>query len=207
VGISEKGDVAMDVKKKGKFYYARYRQSDGVEFAASIRTPFKRVAVGIVGAIDRAVRTRDYTSLDPEAREVATRLFKDKLDDYLPGLRKMDNHERGMSLWESMQYCLTYPEVATKGHGQAEKQGLSIRLIPLDSTKHLRSMERAHGLGLVPEAIELIPTGTTVEFICLTNETAKRLKNVTVQRDRDNFPELRWGSLLKNVCEGGEIIP
>jgi integrase len=115
VGISEKGDVQMDVKKKDKFCYVRYRQGDGVEFSASTRTQSKRVAVGIAGAIDRAVRTRDYTSLDPEAREVATRLFKDKLDDYLPGLRKVDNDQRGMSLWEAMQYCLTYPEVTAKG--------------------------------------------------------------------------------------------
>ncbi len=57
-----------------------------MELAASTLTQLKRVAVGIAGAIDRAVRTRDYTSLDPEAREVAMRLFKDKLDDYLPGL-------------------------------------------------------------------------------------------------------------------------
>ncbi|MBI5249102.1 MAG: site-specific integrase [Desulfomonile tiedjei] len=105
----------MDVKKKGKVYYVRFRQGDGVELAASTRTPLKRVAVGIAGAIDRAVRTRDYASLDPEAREVAMRLFKDKLDDFLPGLRKVDNHERGMSLWEAMQYCLTYPEITAKG--------------------------------------------------------------------------------------------
>lgn len=105
----------MDVKKKGKVYYVRFRQGDGVELAASTRTQLKRVAVGIAGAIDRAVRTRDYGSLDPEAREVAMRLFKDKLDDFLPGLRKMDNHERGMSLWEAMQYCLAYPEVTAKG--------------------------------------------------------------------------------------------
>jgi integrase len=105
----------MDVEKKGKFQYVRYRQGDGVELAASTRTQSKRVAVGIAGAIDRAVRTRDYTSLDPEAREVAVRLFKDKLDDYLPGLRKVGNHERGMSLWEGMQYGLTYPEVTAKG--------------------------------------------------------------------------------------------
>jgi hypothetical protein len=105
----------MDVKKKGKIYYVRFRQGDGVELAASTRTQLKRVAVGIAGAIDRAVRTRDYASLDPEAREVAVRLFKDKLDDCLPGLRRMDNHERGMSLWEAMEYCLTYPEITAKG--------------------------------------------------------------------------------------------
>ena len=105
----------MDVKKKGKIYYVRFRQGDGVELAASTRTPFKRVAVGIAGAIDRAVRTRDYGSLDPEAREVAIRLFKDRLNDYLPGLLKADNYERGMSLWEAVQYCLTYPEVTGKG--------------------------------------------------------------------------------------------
>jgi integrase len=105
----------MDVKKKGKIYYVRFRQGDGVEVAASTRTQSKRVAVGIAGAIDRAVRTRDYASLDPEAREVAIRLFKDRLEDYLPGLRRMDSYQRGMSLWEAMQYCLTYPEVTAKG--------------------------------------------------------------------------------------------
>ena len=47
-----------------------------LELAASTRTQLKRVAVGIAGAIDRAVRTRDYTSLDPEAREVAMRLVQ-----------------------------------------------------------------------------------------------------------------------------------
>lgn len=105
----------MDVKKKGKIWYVRFRQGDGLELAASTRTQLKREAVGIAGAIDRAVRTRDYAALDPEAREVAVRLFKDRLDDFLPGLRRIDNYERGMSLWEAMEYCLTYPEVTGKG--------------------------------------------------------------------------------------------
>ena len=104
----------MDVKKKGKMYYVRFRQGDGVELAASTRTQSKRVAVGIAGTIDRAIRTRDYGTLDPEAREVAIRLFKDKIDDFLPGLKRMDNRQRGMSLWEATEYCLTYPEIMAK---------------------------------------------------------------------------------------------
>ncbi len=111
----------MDVKKKGKIWYVRFRQGDGVELAASTRTQFKRVAVGIAGAIDRAVRTRDYASLDPEAREVAMRLFKDKLEDFLPGLRSVDNHERGMSLWEAMEYCMTYPEITAKSEDYRDR--------------------------------------------------------------------------------------
>lgn len=126
----------MDVKKKGKFQYVRYRQGDGVELAASTRTQSKRVAVGIAGAIDRAVRTRDYTSLDPEAREVAMRLFKDKLDDYLPGLRKVDKHERGMSLLEAMQYGLTYPEVTAKGREYRERLKGSFCHLALKLGKH-----------------------------------------------------------------------
>src|SRR5271157_3737918 len=104
----------MDVKKKGKIWYVRFRQGDGLELAASTRTQSKRVAVGIAGAIDRAVRTKDYASLDPEASDVAMRLFKDKLEDFLPGLRRVDNYQRGMSLWEAIGYCLTYPEITAK---------------------------------------------------------------------------------------------
>jgi integrase len=132
----------MDVKKKGKIYYVRFRQGDGVEVAASTRTQSKRVAVGIAGAIDRAVRTRDYASLDPEAREVAIRLFKDRLEDYLPGLRKVDNHERGMSLWEAMKYCLTYPEVTAKGKEYRDRlRGSFLHLaIKLGKDKNVRSI-------------------------------------------------------------------
>jgi len=104
----------MDVKKKGKTYYVRFRRGDGVELAASTRTQSKRVAVGIAGAIDRAVRTKDYASLDPEAREVAIRLFKERLEDFLPGLRRINNYLQGMSLWQAMEYCLTYPEITAK---------------------------------------------------------------------------------------------
>ncbi len=104
----------MDVKKKGKIWYVRFRQGDGLELVASTRTQLKRVAVGIAGAIDRAVRTKDYASLDPETKEVAMRLFKDKLEDFLPGLRRVDNQQRGMSLWEATEYCLTYPEIKAK---------------------------------------------------------------------------------------------
>lgn len=55
-------------------------------------------------------------------------------------------------------------------HCRAEKRDASIRLIPLDRTKRLKSMARADGLVLVPEGVELIPAGSRVEFICLTNE-------------------------------------
>jgi molybdopterin molybdotransferase len=70
-------------------------------------------------------------------------------------------------------------------HCRAEKRGLSIRLVPLDSTRRLRSMARADGLVLVPEGTEFIPAGTTVEFISLTDETTKS---------------------LGDICERGEMI-
>jgi len=63
-------------------------------------------------------------------------------------------------------------------HCQAEKQGLSIRLTPLDSRRRLRSMATADALVLVPEGTELIPKDTPVDFICLTDETAKGMRHV-----------------------------
>lgn len=54
-------------------------------------------------------------------------------------------------------------------HCRAEKDGHSTTLIPLPSTGRLRSMAAADGLVLVPEGVELIPAGTTVEFLSLTD--------------------------------------
>ena len=55
-------------------------------------------------------------------------------------------------------------------HCRAERQQLTIHLIPLNSRQRLRSMARADGLVLVPEGVEHIPAGTTVRYLCLTNE-------------------------------------
>ena len=48
-------------------------------------------------------------------------VFKDKLEDFLRGLRRMDDYRRGMSLWEAMAYCLTYPEIKAKNEGYRDR--------------------------------------------------------------------------------------
>ncbi|MFH0825308.1 MAG: molybdopterin molybdotransferase MoeA [Pseudomonadota bacterium] len=52
-------------------------------------------------------------------------------------------------------------------HCTVERDGLSLRLTPIRSAKRLGSMAEADGLVLVPEGVEHIPAGTTVEFIRL----------------------------------------
>lgn len=55
-------------------------------------------------------------------------------------------------------------------HCRAEKRDSSIRLTPLDRQRRLCSMSRADGLVLVPEGVESIPAGASVEFICLNSQ-------------------------------------
>ena len=81
-----------------------------------------------------------------------------------PYLRRtgiLDKEVGGQEDWTQVIHCKT------------EKRGLSTHLIPLDSKKRLRSMATADGLILVPEGVELIPAGSTVELICLTDAAAK----------------------------------
>lgn len=58
-------------------------------------------------------------------------------------------------------------------HCKVEKQGHTTCLTPLDSTRRLRSMAVADALVLVPEGVERIPAGTSVEFISLSDEPVK----------------------------------
>lgn len=58
-------------------------------------------------------------------------------------------------------------------HCQARRQGSSLHLMPLDSKRRLSSMARADGLLLIPEGIDHIPAGTTVQFICLTDQLTR----------------------------------
>ena len=69
----------------------------------------------------------------------------------------LDRDVRGQKDWTQVVHC------------RAEKQGSSTRLTPLDFTKRLRSMATADCLVIIPEGIELIPSGLDVEYICLTN--------------------------------------
>lgn len=55
-------------------------------------------------------------------------------------------------------------------HCRAERQESILRLIPLGLTKRLRSMAAADGLVLIPEGVEFMPAGESVEFICLNEE-------------------------------------
>ncbi len=55
-------------------------------------------------------------------------------------------------------------------HCRAELRGFSTHLIPLDSKRRLSSMARADALVLVPEGVERIPAGTTVQYFALTNQ-------------------------------------
>lgn len=62
-------------------------------------------------------------------------------------------------------------------HCMADANGSAIRLIPINSRQRLRSIATADGLVLVPEGVELIPAGTSVEFVCLTDPEALSLRN------------------------------
>lgn len=55
-------------------------------------------------------------------------------------------------------------------HCRAKRLGSSIRLMPLDRRRRLSCMASADGLLLIPEGVDHIPAGATVEFICLTDE-------------------------------------
>ncbi len=72
----------------------------------------------------------------------------------------LDKHIGGQKDWTQVVHC------------RAEKQGITTRLTPLNSTRRLRSMATADCLVLVPEGTELIPSGMAVEYICLTKEMA-----------------------------------
>lgn len=54
---------------------------------------------------------------------------------------------------------------------RAERRGSEIHLAPLHRRQRLRTMARTDGLVLVLEGVKSIPAGSSVEFICLTDET------------------------------------
>jgi molybdopterin molybdotransferase len=56
-------------------------------------------------------------------------------------------------------------------HCRAERQGSEFHLVPLDRKQRLRAMARSDGFVIVPEGVESIPAGSSVEFICLNHET------------------------------------
>ncbi len=80
---------------------------------------------------------------------------------YLLSTGVLDKDVGGQSDWTQIIHC------------KAEKRDRTTSLTPLDSKKRLRSMAKADGLVLVPEGVESIPAGTSVEFISLADERVK----------------------------------
>jgi integrase len=109
----------MGLKRKGKVWYVRFRQG-AYDATASTRTETKAVAQEMDAAIHRAVRTRDSNYLDPEAREVALRLFEDRANEFIPGLSKETMSEH-LTLWEAMRYCLSDPGIRAKSQRYQER--------------------------------------------------------------------------------------
>ncbi len=74
----------------------------------------------------------------------------------------MEEEVGGQSDWTQVIHC------------RAATQGFSTHLTPLDSRRRLRSMATADALVLVPEGVERIPPGTTVQYLALTNQLIGR---------------------------------
>jgi integrase len=113
----------MGLKRRNGFWWVRFKRY-GQEFSVSTRTKEKRAAKNIDDAIALALRLGDHCSItDPESREVAGRLFGDRIQEFLPGftIQATNRTEKSLTLWEACRICDSDPDVQAKGTRYRER--------------------------------------------------------------------------------------
>jgi len=111
----------MAVKKRGKKWHFKIRvfgKEVGVSTNAKLKQDAERIEMGLL----TACRSGDYRSLDAVSREVCIRMFQNQ-DWKLPSGLKVDQEPKDeLTLWRSIELCLTYPELRTSENRERLQQ-------------------------------------------------------------------------------------
>lgn len=102
----------MAVKKRGKKWHFKIRVF-GKEVGVATDARLKSEAEEIEKDVKRACRSGDYGSLDANSREVCIRMFKNQRWEIPSGLVLEEGVRKELTLWKSIELCLTYPDVRT----------------------------------------------------------------------------------------------
>ncbi|MGO8879342.1 MAG: tyrosine-type recombinase/integrase [Desulfomonilaceae bacterium] len=102
----------MAVKKRGKKWHFKIRVF-GKEVGVATDARLKSEAEEIEKDVKRACRSGDYGSLDADSREVCIRMFRNQRWELPSGLVLEEGVREELTLWKSIELCLTYPDVRT----------------------------------------------------------------------------------------------
>ena len=102
----------MAVKKRGKKWHFKIRVF-GKEVGVATDARLKSEAEEIEKDVKRACRSGDYGSLDADSREVCIRMFRNQEWKLPSGLILEEGVREELTLWRSIELCLTYPDIRT----------------------------------------------------------------------------------------------
>ncbi len=100
----------MSVEKIGKNYYLRM-QLFGKQIFMKTLAFSKTEAKQIEMAVLTAIRSSDYRSLDPKAREVCVRMFQKQSWSLPEDMYPHDPLKGELTLWDAVDSFLNYPEI------------------------------------------------------------------------------------------------
>ena len=111
----------MAVKKRGKKWHFKIRVF-GKEVGVATGARLKSESEDIERDVKRACRSGDYGSLDADSREVCIRMFRNQGWEIPSGLVLEQGATQELSLWKSIELCLTYPDVRTSENRERLEQ-------------------------------------------------------------------------------------
>jgi integrase len=111
----------MAVKKRGKKWHFKIRVF-GKEVGVATDARLKSEAEDIERDVKRACRSGDYSSLDVPSREVCVRMFKNQGWEPPSSLVLEHGATEELTLWKSIELCLTYPDVRTSENRERLEQ-------------------------------------------------------------------------------------
>ena len=111
----------MAVKKRGKKWHFKIRVF-GKEVGVSTNAKLKQDAERIEMSLLTACRSGDYRSLDAVSREVCIRMFENQDWKFPSGLKVDQEPKDELTLWRSIELCLTYPELRTSENRERIQQ-------------------------------------------------------------------------------------
>ncbi len=103
----------MAITKRGKSYHIRFRpfgrEVIGLKTAARSKTEAKQIEMGLL----TACRSGDYRGLDPAAREICVRMFRNQEWELPPDLEQI-RPVAELTLWKAAEIFLKYPEIKNR---------------------------------------------------------------------------------------------
>lgn len=110
------------VAKRGKAYSLRIRPFGGKEIGLKTNALTKTEAKRIEMAVMTVCRASDYRALDPEAREVCVRMFRNQGWALPVDLCSADAVVKELTLWRAIKLFLTYPGISDSPNRERYQQ-------------------------------------------------------------------------------------